>query len=547
MKKMALMVLFSAFAMSCEGKIDFQAQNEDTFTPGEPDGKKDPTIKDPVLDPETDPVCVGCAALKRLTQTEYRKSVEEILGYIPNTRYDNLPSDGKTGAFRTNIANLDVDSVESYRSVAEEIGERFIELDSAQIGCEVSDATCVDELLDRVGPLFYRRSLVAEEKAAFASMLTLLRDAGSSPQDQVRLLITTLLQSPNFVYKVEKGEPTDREDILKLNGQELAVRLAYFLWKSGPDQRLIDAAESGELDSSAGLLSEATRMLEDDRGMVGIKQFHREWLGFDELEDKVHDDEEYMGLRDDMMAESEKFIEEIFRGNDPTLHTLFTAKFSNPSAKLAAYYGATPDENGRIIRDDGHHSGILTQGSFLAAHSSEEKTTAIFRGLAVMENISCYPRRLGVIDEIIPEDPADSLRDQLSTITSPAGCMSCHGVINPIGFGFGHYDNTGRFREVENGHAIDDTGEVLIWGQPVSFEGTAELGVLLTERKEVHECMTKSWFEYALGRRYEAADEVSLDAARQAYNTSGKNIRELMLGIVETSSFQHRRLPAGEE
>ena len=547
MKKLLLISLVSMFTFSCEGNIRFDAQSPDSIFKT-PDGNdKTPDDKDPEIDPEIDAQCVGCTALKRLTQTEYQNSVELILGVVPNTRYDNLPSDGKTGAFRTNILNVDVDSVESYRSVAEEISSRFVELDSATIGCDITDENCARELLDRVGPLFYRRPLETEEKDAYVNMLTILKDAGESSTDRVRLLISAFLQSPRFIYKVEKGEESERADILKLNGYEIASRLSYFLWKSGPDKTLIDAAEQGDLDTKEGVIKEAERMLEDARAMVGIVQFHREWLGFDDLKNRNIDDNEYMALRLDMVKESEDFIREIFLGNEPTLHSLFTAKFSNPSPELAAFYGVTPDAAGRIIRDDGHHSGILTQASFLAAHSSEEKSTAVYRGLVVMENINCIPRRApGPITEVIAEDPADSLRDQLTTITSPAGCQGCHKVINNIGFGFGHYDRVGRYREMDNGHEVDDSGEVFIWNESVTFKGTAELAELLSEREEVHMCLTKSWFEYAMGRRYEKADEVSLSAVNQAYNTSGKNIRELMLAIVKTPSFQHRRLPVDE-
>ena len=63
-----------------------------------------------------------------------------------------------------------------------------------------------------------------------------------------------LLTSPNFIYRVELGEPnpaagsSEEEAALRFSSMEMASRLSYFLWNSTPDDTLLAAAEAGELE-----------------------------------------------------------------------------------------------------------------------------------------------------------------------------------------------------------------------------------------------------------------------------------------------------------
>ena len=50
-----------------------------------------------------------------------------------------------------------------------------------------------------------------------------------------------------------------------LSQQELAVRLAYFLWGAPPDARLRELASHGELSQPEVLAAETDRLLDDPR------------------------------------------------------------------------------------------------------------------------------------------------------------------------------------------------------------------------------------------------------------------------------------------
>ena len=60
----------------------------------------------------------------------------------------------------------------------------------------------------------------------------------------------TALVSPAFLYRMEQAR--DSEIPCAVSGEELAVRLSYFLWGSMPDEELFRLARRNS--SSSGIL-----------------------------------------------------------------------------------------------------------------------------------------------------------------------------------------------------------------------------------------------------------------------------------------------------
>src|SRR5690606_30095196 len=149
--------------------------------------------------------------------------------------------------------------------------------------------------------------------------------------DAMRLLVTAFLQTPDFLYRLEKGEPGDDGPVRRLTGEEIASRLSLFLWKTGPDDELLDAAAAGELDTPEGVLAHAERLLADPRADDTLVEFHVSWLGIDALETQLVDLDrfpEYATLQEDMLEETRRFVLHVLREDDAQLATLLTADYS---------------------------------------------------------------------------------------------------------------------------------------------------------------------------------------------------------------------------
>ncbi len=70
-----------------------------------------------------------------------------------------------------------------------------------------------------------------------------------------------------------------------------------------------------------------------------------------------------------------------------------------------------------------------------------------------------------------------------------------------------------------------------------------ELAALLARSGQARDCVPTQWLRYALGREEEEEDTCSLVALRQAFETSGGDMRELMVALTQTDAFMSYRQP----
>jgi hypothetical protein len=121
-------------------------------------------------------------------------------------------------------------------------------------------------------------------------------------------------------------------------------------------------------------------------------------------------------------------------------------------------------------------------------------------------------------------------------------CAICHLLTDPIGFGFEHYDGMGRWRDTENGLAIDASGEVLSAGDASgTFDGAVALAKQLAQSNDVQGCMVRQWFRYGLGRAESPNDGCMLEDLERHLTHSGGSIRSLIVALVQSEAFRYRR------
>jgi hypothetical protein len=243
-----------------------------------------------------DDVCLGAGGLVHLTQAQYITAAADLVGRaLDPTLPDQLPADrslaieAASGAvFRANDFDLETPDVESYLLVAESLtagnatsGLTRDELDSITGGCTVP--ACAADAIASIGRRLFRRSLSSEEIAEYHALSEIAPDApAGAVRRGMRTVLTTMLMSPHFLYRVEIGAPVS-DGVYRLTGLEIATRLSLFLWSSNPDEDLLRAAESGELDTADGVASRARSMILDPRFERTLALFHRQWLNTEAL------------------------------------------------------------------------------------------------------------------------------------------------------------------------------------------------------------------------------------------------------------------------
>jgi hypothetical protein len=252
-----------------------------------------------------------------------------------------------------------------------------------------------------------------------------------------------------------------------------------------------------------------------------------------------------------MILETARFSDHVIRSGDGLLDTLFTAPFSFIDAPLASLYGVTlpqgHDPTQPFQLDPTQRSGILTQAGVLAIHSHANQSSPVRRGKFVRENLFCQPLSPPPpdADTTPPEpDPNASTRERFEQHRADPQCAGCHGLIDPLGFGFENYDGIGNFRATEAGRPIDASGEITATDVDGAFVGAAELATKLATSPQVRACLAQHWFNYALGRTKSDADVCSLNAMTEKFAESN-NIRDLLLALVTTDAFRYGRFDKG--
>jgi hypothetical protein len=72
-------------------------------------------------------------------------------------------------------------------------------------------------------------------------------------------------------------------------------------------------------------------------------------------------------------------------------------------------------------------------------------------------------------------DANATVRDRLTMHRTSPTCNTCHSIMDPIGFGMENFDSSGKYQTMDNGKAVDSTGEI----DKMSFTNLETLGAVI--------------------------------------------------------------------
>ena len=503
-------------------------------------------------------------AFPRLTHAQWENSVRDFL------RLDSPPNlsgafepDTRISFFDNNSRALRVSSDlwTNYQRAAETLAEQvtgnangLARLLPDNLPTDPAERTraVVRELSRRA----YRRTLANEELDAHVALFeqgsTHFADMNAFDAG-VRLLLEALLQSPHFLYRVEVG--TEQiGDAVVLDDFEIASRLSYMIWNTMPDDTLFSEAERGALRTAEQIAAQAARLLDDPRGQETLERFHAQLFNWGLYPDLSKDPAEYPryygDVGQDMYEEARLFVQHVVLERDGDLAELFTAPYTFVNAGLAEIYGlegAFDDVFSEASLDPARQpqrGGLLTQLGFLASHGG--LTGSVHRGVFINHRVLCT--ELPPPPDALPPIPSDdgmtmTSRERIEMHTGPGTCgASCHGrFINPVGFAFESFDGLGQYRTEEYGLPIDSSASFEFADGPVAYDGAAEFSDAITQRVQTHDCYSKHWVEYALGRDTAGSDLDLIQSLGDA-SLEGLSIRRLIIELVQSEEFRMRNL-----
>lgn len=403
------------------------------------------------------------------------------------------------------------------------------------------DRACASEFVTRYGKLLFRRPLAADESERYLAFY----DQAASTTDfasAIGWVTRALVMAPATLYRRELGVAGD--SVRTLDQYEIAAALAYTFAGTGPNENLLGMAERGELSSPDTLASLAQELINSPQGKEHLHRFFEAFLEYSRVTTVTREEATFTTLAPDMRQETRAFLESVVFAGGGGVRELLTSDQTFPSIALANYYGmpAPAGDYGAVTRPAGRGIGVLAQGSVLSTEAQPGWSSPTQRGLLVFERFLC--REAPTVPPDVPPIPEVTVgevttRQRYEELHASGGtCQTCHREFDPIGFGFEHFDHVGRFRENENGLAIDSSGSVPRTEPAVAFGSQEELASGLAETTDVHLCVSSQVKAYAFG-----TEDVCLgEGRRQEFIDGAIGFVEYLASLAAEPHFTSRRL-----
>jgi len=371
------------------------------------------------------------------------------------------------------------------------------------------------------------------------------RNGGTFDQG-IEQVVAAVLVSPQFLYRTIRGST--------LTDLELASRLSFFLWNTGPDEELLKVASANGLTRAGVMETQVRRMLSDPRASSLVTSFAMKWLDLTSLDQIVPDPmlfREFADPRDaeqmrrDFSTETEAFIGSLF-SEDRSVVELLTADYTFLNERLARHYGipgVTGVQFRKVSLNDKARFGLLGKAAVQMRTSYGDRTSPVLRGAWVLDKL------MGTPPTPPPPDTATDLsqkageqpktvRARLEQHRDNPTCRTCHGVIDPIGLALENFDAIGRWRTMDSeAKASIDASTVMPTG--VAINGVVDLRSQLIARPEVFaRTVTERLLMYAVNRRLEYFDMPQVRSIVRAAAKDNYKLSSIVLGIVNSDAFR---------
>ena len=505
----------------------------------------------------------GPPAIRRLTEAQYRQSLNDIFGsdikvtgrFDPDMRTDGLLA---VGAGRVTVTPS---GFEQYEAMARGVAAQALNEKHRDglMPCKPASAMAVDDrcaaqFLSKYGRLLFRRPLLDSEIKAQVAVANKATQTLGNFYSGLEFGLAGLIAAPEFVFREEATEADpDHPNAQRLTAYAKAQRLSFLLWNAAPDDALLTAAAHGDLDSRKGLTREADRLIASPRLNEGVRAFFSDMLGFDAFDDLAKDSVIYpkfsITVARDAKEQTLRTITDLLITQHGDYRDLFTTRKTFLSRPLGLIYRLPVESRTgfevRVFPEGDPHTGLLTQVSFLALHSHPGRSSPTLRGKAVRELILCQtvPAPPANVNFSIVQDTNNpnfrTARDRLTAHRSNPTCAGCHKIMDPIGLGLETFDGAGQLRADENGAPIDASGEI----DGLPFKDAASLGNALHDDPATPACLVTDIYRYASGHDPLPGEKEWMGFLQKQFAADGYRLPELLRRIAVSDDFYKISVP----
>jgi hypothetical protein len=488
----------------------------------------------------TEQAVVPAGRIVRLSAEGFKNSVKDTLGF-DNVDIATAPLDpvSEKSRFATNSEQNVVSQpwAEWFYDQGENAAAQLLGTLPVAHACMLAagaSVDCVQGFIQAYAGKLFRRPLSTEEVTRYQTAYTQWV-AQMTPSDATYALLQAWTMSPNHVFRTELGNHAAGE--VELTQYEIASQLSFMFANTAPDALLLADAQQNKLADPAVVKGHAQRLLATPGGHQVLKNFFYEFLHLRELDGGALDPAQ-RPLVPSMEAETASFVENVVFTQNGGLDRLLSNTVSTVDQPLASFYGVNAGN-----QVDTQRPGLLHQAAFLNARRDSTR-----RGLFVRGELLCSPPAQPPPDAVavamtLVFDENDTAREIFQVINdSGPVCSACHASFVPFGLSFEHYDKLGKFREQQNGQALDVTGTFPSLGDlSGTFLDSNDMVQRIVTSNQGQLCFSKRFVSYLAARdAHGVLDGCLITRARTQMVNNQLSLQSFMLELTQDPSFYRR-------
>ncbi len=386
------------------------------------------------------------------------------------------------------------------------------------------------------GGLAFRRPFNDDQKNFYVDRIF---NGLENPTEAFKQSLLLILKSPNFLYLNAKAGPVDSFDV--------ASRLSYTMWDSMPDSHLWNEAQADRLQNRDQISDLANKMVNNPRTKLKMRGFFDHLLQLEEADDIDKDADTFPGFDAQLLADLRTslllFVDEVVWSERSDFRELLLSNDLYLNQRLADFYEVKFDHPSgfeRVSLDTKQRAGVVTHPFLLSALAYHKSTSPIHRGVFVTRRLlgrSLKPPPMAIEFMDSRFDPNLTMREKVSELTKSKTCMTCHSVINPLGFSLEHYDAVGRFRTIDKDKPVDASGVYTTpEGVQVTLGGARDLAEHIAISEVAQVGFVEELFHHMVKQPGAAYGDQTLNELRDKLAGNDFNIKKLAVEIALTSA-----------
>ena len=125
-----------------------------------------------------------------------------------------------------------------------------------------------------------------------------------------------------------------------------------------------------------------------------------------------------------------------------------------------------------------------------------------------------------------------AMREKITELTRNNSCMSCHGVINPLGFSLENFDAIGRWRVKDNNKPVNSVSDFSDeQGKKIHLTGPRDIVNYVADNPSGHRAFIRHLFNHIVKQQIPSYGAKTLDDLQRSFADSGCNIQKLVVEI----------------